>query len=305
MQSQMRQFGGLLLAALAGVSWPQVAGAQVTVALPAAIQIALCSGDQAEAMALTGQLIASPDLDSTQRAALVAFRHQLGSQPPQPPQPPLADGSVCQAVLAQLVPAATVPNLAPPLDWEKAIAAVSGLPYLGPPDQVARQNQGFIVAGLARQVQSPIEALSPAVPIDTRSGAGVVAGGVSQDHRVFSFVGGKDDQVTVDIEVTQVLPGILYTDDDSQLFLFDSQGRLLANNDDLNRLQSRISSFVLPASDTYYVVVTTYNNDPILDAEGRVTGWSGNGGSFIDFTLAVTGLTPTAELVMPAPAAVN
>lgn len=302
MQSQMRQFGGLLLAALAGVSWSQAAGAQGAVALPAAIQIALCSGDQAEAMALTGQLIASPDLDSTQRAALVAFRHQLGGQSP---QLPLADEAVCQAVLAQLVPAATVPNLAPPLDWEKAIAAVSGLPYLGPPDQVARQAQGFVVAGLARQVQSPIEALSPAVPIDTRTGAGVVAGSISQDHQVFSFIGGKDDQVTVDIEVTQVLPGILYTDDDSQLFLFDSQGRLLANNDDLNRLQSRISSFVLPASDTYYVVVTTYNNDPILDAEGRVAGWSGNGGSFIDFTLAVTGLTPTAELVMPAPAAVN
>lgn len=300
MQSQMRQFGGLLLA-LAGASGSPAAVAQSAVALPAAIQVALCSGNQPQAMVLTGQLIASPDLDSAQRAALVAFRHQLAGQPPQPP----SAAAACQAVLSQLVPATAVPALAPPLNWEKAIAAATGLPYLGPPDQVARQNEGFIVAGLARQVQSEIAALSPAVPIDTRSGAGVTAGGVSQDYQVFSFIGGKDDQITIDIEVTQVLPGILYADDDSQLFLFDSQGRLLANNDDLNRLQSRISGFVLPASGIYYVVVTTYNNDPVLDAEGRVAGWSGNGGSFIEFTLAITGLTPTAELVMPAPAAVN
>ena len=99
--------------------------------------------------------------------------------------------------------------------------------------------------------------------------------------------------------MTDVHPGRLYTDEDSQLFLFDQNGTLLADNDDLSRLQSQITDFSLPRTGRYYVAVTTYNNDPILDSTRRITGWNGNGGSAIEYTLTMTGLTPAGQLVLP------
>ena len=57
--------------------------------------------------------------------------------------------------------------------------------------------------------------------------------------------------------------------------------------------------FLSPRTGRYYVAVTTYNNDPILDSTRRITGWNGNGGSAIEYTLTMTGLTPAGQLVLP------
>ncbi|MEO0490346.1 MAG: PEP-CTERM sorting domain-containing protein, partial [Cyanobacteria bacterium J06659_2] len=73
----------------------------------------------------------------------------------------------------------------------------------------------------------PIPLLSPATPVDLSNGSNVVAGAVSTGYEVFSFLAGLGDRVSLEVDVTEVLPGALYTDDDSQLFLFDRNGRLL------------------------------------------------------------------------------
>lgn len=262
-----------------------------------AIQSSLCLGDWNRAIALTGTLMAQPQFSPAYRSTLVSFRRQLESL--RDTRQSVSDRAGCDAALAQFVAAELVPETAQPLNWEKAIATLTDRSYTGVPDQLARQIEGFAVAGLARLVDTDVAALTPARPIDTRAGSGVSAGQVGQGYEVFTFVGGLGDRVNIDLDVTRVLPGILYSDDDSQLFLFDGQGQLLAENDDFRRLQSRITNFVLPRSGSYYVVVTTYNNDPVLDGDNRVVGWSGSGGSAIEFTLSVTGVTPTDQLVFP------
>lgn len=306
MRNRIRLGSTVLLAAL-GISVPgglPLAKAHAVDTAPlvveevqASIQRALCLGDWNRAITLTGALIAQPQFSPAYRGALVDFRHQLEGLRDE--NQIVVDPSGCDAALAQFVSAESIPELGPPLNLEKAIATLAGRTYIGPPDQLARQIEGFLTAGLARQVETDLIALNPARPIDTRTGSGVSAGAANVGQEVFSFVGGAGDRVSIDLDVTRILPGILYFDDDSQLFLFDGQGQLLVDNDDFSRLQSRITNFVLPRSDTYYVVVTTYNNDPILDGDSRVIGWSGNGGSSVEFTLSITGVTPTEQLVLP------
>jgi hypothetical protein len=293
----IRRCASVALLTAASLGTATSALAQSESALQRSIEVAICVGDWDRAVEHTGTLMALPQTSPSQRETLVAFRQQLETWRDDPRT--RVGWAGCDVALARFVPAEVIPEVAPPLNWEKAITSLYGTSLNAPAAQLARQIEGLQVAGLARQLETTIPALSPTVPIDTRTGSGVSAGAVGPDQQVFAFVGGLGDQVTIDVNVTRILPGLLYFDDDSQLFLFDSQGRLLAENDDLIRLQSRISSYVLPQSGLYYVAVTTYNNDPILNAEGQVVGWSGNGGSFVEFTLTVTGVTPTDQLVLP------
>lgn len=258
--------------------------------------VAVCLNEWEEAIRLTGPLIASPEISVADRENLLEFRQQLATF--RDNDAVVSHVAGCDQALARYVE--TVATPAPPLDWENALNTTYGAGAVATtPDQVARQEAAIAEAKINLVDYPPIVALSPATPIDTSSGSGVSAGQVSTGESVFTFYGGLGDRISLDVDVTEVLAGTLYTDDDSQIFLFDSQGTLLADNDDLSRLQSRITDFVLPQSGLYYAVVTTYNNDPILNSLRQVEGWGSNGGSRIEFTLSVTGLTPPGELVLP------
>jgi hypothetical protein len=260
------------------------------------LQLAICLSNWDTAIDLVGALIASPQLSAVQRNELVRFRHQFQDALRQD----IAIGlpSSCEERLARYGP--TVLPTAAHLDWDGAFRATTGASQeTVTPDQVARQQIAARRAGLTRTLETDIAPLSPARVIPTQSGSGVSAGAVSTAADIYAFVGGAGDRVSLEVEVNQVLTGRLYTDDDSQIFLFDSEGRLLVDNDDLSRLQSHIQDFPLPSSGLYYVAVTTYNNDPMLDSSQRITRWNGNGGSAIEYTITVTGLTPTAQLALP------
>ena len=125
----------------------------------------------------------------------------------------------------------------------------------------------------------------------------MVSGQVGTGHEVYSFVAGLGDSLTVSLDVTQVMTGTLYTSDDSQLFIFDKTGKLLAIADDTDGQQSRISELIIPKTDVYFAVVTTYNNDPILNRDDHLTGWQDNGGGRFDYTLTLSGVTRTSALV--------
>jgi hypothetical protein len=281
----------------AGETSPSPAAQSSISALRQDLQLAVCLGHWEKAVDIAGAIIASPEISAERRAELVRVRYQL--------QDTLQRQSVINATayhcgerLARYVQALPVAHST--LDWDGAFYSAYGIgPMPAVPDQVGRQEFAAKEAGLTQTVETEIPALSPARVIPTPNGAGVSAGAVSTGVDVFTFVGGVGDQVSIDVIVTEVLPGRLHTDDDSQIFLFDSEGTLLAENDDLSRLQSQLADVTLPSPGTYYVAVTTYNNDPILDAANRITGWNGNGGSSIEYTIAVTGLTPVSELVLP------
>jgi hypothetical protein len=263
--------------------------------LQTSLQLAVCFNDWEQAVRLTGVLIASTDITSAYRNELVTFRHQLEALRAEAAIVPDIPG--CSSALAQTVQTTTPTDQ--PLDWENAVSSAGGNPVGQSPEAYPGLEQS---PALALDAAVNLPALYPAMSIDTRSGAGVVGGDVRQGEAIYSFWGGLGDRVTLRVDVNQIAPGVLYTDDDSQLFLFDAQGKLLAENDDFTRLQSQITDFLLPQTGQYYLVVTTYNNDPILDTERRVTGWSGNGGSAIEFTVSATGLTPSEQLILRRPA---
>jgi len=261
------------------------------------LKLAACTHHWDRAVELMGVLMASPDISSEQRADLVRERHELQGALHRHEAIAVAPQQ-CEGLLASYLPVAAV--VSPPLNWESALYSGPEATEFNPlPDQVARQQAAAQQARLTQVMETEIPPLSPARLVSTHTGSGVSAGVVSTGVDVFSFVAGGGDRISLAVTVTDVHPGRLYTDEDSQLFLFDQNGTLLADNDDLSRLQSQITDFSLPRTGRYYVAVTTYNNDPILDSTRRITGWNGNGGSAIEYTLTMTGLTPAGQLVLP------
>jgi len=145
----------------------------------------------------------------------------------------------------------------------------------------------LVGAAAMRAHAEPIQ-LSGAAMIDTATGNGTGFGTVDSGHQVFMFHGLAKDLVSLTVEVTQVLPSP-FNDDDSKLFLFDNDGRLLALNDDFQgSRQSRIEGFTLPATGTYFVGVTSFPNDALPGTVGDViTGWEDNGQSAFTFNLHI------------------
>ena len=297
----MTQRVWLSLSALV-LSWGGIWGSAATATLPLStlqrqLKTAVCLNDWDTAVDRASAMIASPSLSVQDRQDLVTFRHDL--QRYQEENLEIQGIPGCDAHLAQYL--ATVPIPSQPLQLDRALLRFLGMPDLTP-DVLARQINATRRAGLLDPQPTPLPELSPALLIGTPHGSGVTAGTVSAGVEVFAFVGGQGDRVTVDLIVTRQLPGLRYTDDDSQLYLLDSQGYLVASNDDFNGLQSRLNNILLPSSDLYYIAVTTYNNSPQLSPSGQIMGWSGDGGSFIDYTLTITGLTPAGQLALPTTA---
>ncbi|MEO0534150.1 MAG: hypothetical protein AAF215_09815 [Cyanobacteria bacterium P01_A01_bin.123] len=262
------------------------------------LELAVCLNEWPYALALIDPLIAAPNVSAGYRSELVQFRYQLQGYATMSAIIPTS--STCETVLARTIPADRVVSAELPLDWAGSIYALtnSGNPRPAAIRQTAQAQP--IAQVVLNDADEPIPLLSPATPVDLSNGSNVVAGAVSTGYEVFSFLAGLGDRVSLEVDVTEVLPGALYTDDDSQLFLFDRNGRLLVENDDLSGLQSSIQDFAIPETGYYYAVITTYNNDPILNAAQEISGWSNNGGSNIEYTLTISGVTPTAQLLRPA-----
>lgn len=169
--------------------------------------------------------------------------------------------------------------------WGAVLVSVS---WWGAGRSIAAPTEQLIQPAVSEDLTLVLSALSPAITIDLSSGIGRTSGTVSTDQQIYSFNAIAGYRVTIDINVTQVLPGYLFNDDDSQIFLFNSMGQLVAENDDDNRTyQSRLRNFIVPADGTYFVAITTFNNDPIFDSNNVIVGWRGNGGSNIRYDLAI------------------
>ena len=288
---------GTLIAGLWSLGKPASATNLSISELQSELDLALCLNEWPYALAVIDPLISSPELTPDDRTALVQLRHQLQRyatiRAVIPPAPE------CDAVLAQTIAEDSVRFSSDrPLDWAGSIYALSNEGAPRPSDNPLPPRQFPPQVALDRQ-NEPIPLLSPATPIDLSIGSNVADGAVSTGYQTFSFLAGLGDRISLEVDVTEVLPGALYTDDDSQLFLFDHNGRLLAENDDLSGVQSSILDFVVPETGYYYAVVTTYNNDPILNDEQVIAGWSDNGGSNIEFNLTINGVPPTARLLRP------
>lgn len=157
----------------------------------------------------------------------------------------------------------------------------------------------LLFCGMHTATAAP-NALQPSVPIDISSGSGLAAGAVSTGHQLFSFDAIAGDRVSLVINVTRILQGTQFTDDDTVLFLFENTGRLLAENDDdgrnLTSRESSIVDFSIPGTGSYLAGVTTFANFPAPGVIGGViTGWPDDGGGNVEFNLAVTRVSAVPE----------
>lgn len=252
---------------------------------------AICANNWPRAIRLITSLMAQDETTSAERNSLLSMRRQL--QRYQSENILVTDEIACNRAdpyyLQSTLP--TTPQTGDPLGWEAAVAEATE----------NRFNSEIITESV--DLALPVEAVSrqgltPATPVDLSQGLNVVSGHVGQGHNVYGFVAGLGDRLDADLNVTRVMTGSLYTSDDSQLFIFDRYGNLIASADDSEAgAESHLSDVIIPKTDLYFAVVTTYNNDPILDSNGRLTGWQDNGGGRFDYTLTLSGITPTNALV--------
>ncbi|MEM6599103.1 MAG: hypothetical protein AAF635_13255 [Cyanobacteria bacterium P01_C01_bin.69] len=259
---------------------------------------AICANDWDRAVGITGMLVADDNTTDVNRESLLALRRRLEYY--------RADGLIlhnsqtCSLTdpyfLVEDSPTESVSeeNAEAGLGWEMAVAEVTENQYAS----------GLVTESPALTLPVNLgeyRGLTPAQPVDLSRGLNVVSGHVGAGHEVYGFVAGMGDRVNINLEVTEVMTGSLYTSDDSQLFVFDREGRLIASADDVSEdgggNQSHLSGVLMPRTDVYFAVVTSYNNDPIFNQEGRLTGWQENGGGRFDYTLSISGATPTSALV--------
>ncbi|NEP19448.1 MAG: hypothetical protein F6J97_21580 [Leptolyngbya sp. SIO4C1] len=259
-----------------------------------ALERAVCLNQWEQAAAVASLMIASTEISAASRESLIAFRRQLGEL--QATSIALTNSASCQQFYAETlaVPAET-PEEPPTIGWASAIASLTmRAPVVELDNRADAVVNPPIPSTLLATAAAPLAA---ATPIDTRDGFAVVAGQVGEAHQGYSFLAGRGDRVTLDLDVTRIFPGTRLTSDDSQLFMFDRSGRLMAQNDDADGRQSLIADLVIPETAVYFAVVTTHQNEPIFDADQRLIGWSDDGGARFDYTLTLTGLTPAAALL--------
>lgn len=260
---------------------------------------AICFNEWTEAVQLTSALIARPEISNEYRQRLLGFRDELANL--QSLQAVIPDNSSCDRTyaltLSAAAPVAAQTDAPTGLDWSQGIAAITQpnrrIVELDPtPNELV--NPPIPLALLA---EAP-EALADAIPLDTRDGFSVVAGSVTPNQQqAYAFIARVGDRVTLDIDITRIARDAGLTGEDSHLFLFDQTGRLIGENDDANGRQSLINRVVVLGTQVHYGVVTSHNNLPILDADGRLTGWTGTGSTQFDYTLTLTGATPSGAIL--------
>ncbi|MEM8809445.1 MAG: hypothetical protein AAGF01_25770 [Cyanobacteria bacterium P01_G01_bin.38] len=262
-----------------------------------ALNTAICFNQWEQAVAITSTLIGSPAISTDYRHRLVEFRRDLQGLSEMRAMMP--DNASCDRIyprtLAVPVPADATEEPAP-IDWGAAIASITS--QRGPIVQLDDRTEAEVNPAIPPELLADLPfALASATAIDTTDGFNVVAGQVSTGHETFGFLAGLGDRITLDLDVTRVLSGTFETSDDSQLFIFDRSGRLLAHNDDADGRQSLIADFVIPKTDIYFAVVTSHNNDPLLGDDQTLVGWEEDGEASFAYTLTLTGATPSAALL--------
>jgi hypothetical protein len=136
------------------------------------------------------------------------------------------------------------------------------------------QNGEYLL--IVEAVAADVSESEPAQANESPTGGGEIAYGDSLEGFLpsggdvrYSFAGNSGDRVTI----------AMYADFDTYLELLDANGRLIAENDDYNGLNSQID-FALPSSSTYTIVARGFDPQAsgafTLVLDGAVASTSGN-----------------------------
>ncbi|WP_413168020.1 calcium-binding protein [Capilliphycus salinus ALCB114379] len=137
--------------------------------------------------------------------------------------------------------------------------------------------------------------------LDISGGEATASGAVSTSNDVYAIDAKAGELLSIDIDVTEILPGIAYTSDDTQLYLYNEAGDVLAFSEDKSdSLASRVLNYLVPENGTYYAAVTTAGNEPILELGevNQLLGFEETGLANVvyDITASATDVPDTARL---------
>ncbi|MEA5517949.1 calcium-binding protein [Limnoraphis robusta Tam1] len=137
--------------------------------------------------------------------------------------------------------------------------------------------------------------------LDISGGEATASGAVSTSNDVYAIDAKAGELLSIDIDVTEILPGIAYTSDDTQLYLYNEAGDVLAFSEDKSdSLASRVLNYLVPENGTYYAAVTTAGNEPILELGevNKLLGFEETGLANVvyDITASATDVPDTARL---------
>ncbi|EHJ15014.1 PPC domain-containing protein [Crocosphaera watsonii] len=137
--------------------------------------------------------------------------------------------------------------------------------------------------------------------LDISSGQAIGSGTVSISNDVYAFDAVAGELLTIDITATEVLNGIAYSNDDTQLYLYNETGDILAFSEDkVDSFASRVFNYLVPEDGTYYAAVTTAGNEAILQRGpvNQLLGFeeTGLGNVAYDITIDSTDLPDTVRL---------
>ncbi len=137
--------------------------------------------------------------------------------------------------------------------------------------------------------------------LDISSGSATASGAVSTSNDVYTIDAQAGELLTIDINVTEILSGITYTNDDTQLYLYNEAGDVLAFSEDKpSNLSSNILNYLVLEDGTYYAAVTTAGNEPILELGevNQLLGFEETGLANVvyDITASATDVPDTARL---------
>ncbi|MEL7039701.1 MAG: pre-peptidase C-terminal domain-containing protein [Cyanobacteria bacterium J06592_8] len=137
--------------------------------------------------------------------------------------------------------------------------------------------------------------------LDISVGEATANGAVSTSNDVYAIDAKAGELLTIDIDVTEILEGIGYTSDDTQLYLYNEAGDVLAFSEDKpDSLASRVFNYLVPENGTYYIAVTTAGNEPILELGevNQLLGFEETGLANVvyDLTASATDVPDTARL---------
>lgn len=152
--------------------------------------------------------------------------------------------------------------------------------------------------------RSALASISAALPqserIDLSSGAFTAKGNVAKNRVELTFDAHAADLLSVSVNTIETILTSEAQDDDSMVFLLDTEGHVLASNDDseIRGLSASLEDVEIPETGTYTIVITTFPNMPLLDVDGTVRGWPNEGTSSIVFEAALFLIKKTGPLYL-------
>ncbi|MBT9311888.1 hypothetical protein IXB28_06695 [Leptothoe kymatousa TAU-MAC 1615] len=249
---------------------------------------AICLQAWDQAIGITGELIASPDVSSGYRQELLVFRRQLQTWQLSAMSPTTQTSCDRTSPLYLTVdqPEAPAPQ---PLDWNRALASLNTSRPIIDFDDTYNPVENLIPDQLV--ANSPAPLADTYVPVDTTYGFDVIAGRLNQGPQVYSFLARRGDQLSLEATVTRsFIPGSF------RLLLFDQNGRLLLQSDQSD-FQTSVQAYTLPSTHIYFVALVPEENVPALDLQGQIVEWPPASNTSFDYTLTLTGVTPYQTLL--------